>query len=111
MNLLASKTYLEASQELKNRVCNGCGPEGLIGKIVPDNLVGADISEACNIHDWMYQEGEDKLRADLYFLANMIYLCTQKSRLLLPARALMAVHYFLAVHYGGEEYFAAGETA
>ena len=107
MKLLAPTTYLEASNELKNRICNGCGPDGLIGKLVPEHLFGVSIADACNIHDWMYQEGEDKQKADLYFLANMIFLCTQKSKWLLPVRALMAVHFFLAVHYGGEEYFVA----
>lgn len=111
MKLLAPETYLEASDELKNRVCNGCGPDGILGKLVPEHLAGADVSQACNIHDWMYQEGEDKQKADLYFLANMIYLCSEKSCWLLPLRTLMAVHFFLAVHYAGTEYFAAEEAA
>ena len=111
MKLLAPATYLEAPEELKQQVCNGCGPEGLIGKLVPEHLLGASIASACNIHDWMYQEGEDKQKADLYFLANMICLCAQKSKLLLPVRALLAVHFYLAVHYGGEEYFAVDEAA
>lgn len=110
MKLLAPQTYIEASDELINRICNGCGPNGILGKLVPEHLAGADISTACNIHDWMYQEGEDKQKADLYFLANMIYLCSKKSRWLLPIRALMAVHFYLAVHYAGNEYFAADEA-
>lgn len=105
MELLASQTYKEASEGLKARVCNGCGPEGIIGKLVPDTLAGADISEACNIHDWMYQEGEDKQKADLFFLANMVFICSRKSKWLLPLRAWLAVKYFLAVFYAGDEYF------
>lgn len=105
MNLLAPQTYKEASEELKKCVCNGCGPEGIIGKFVPDKLAGADISEACNIHDWMYQEGEEKQKADVFFLANMVLLCSRKSKWLLPLRAWLAVKYFLAVFYAGDEYF------
>lgn len=105
MRLLASQTYEEASEELKSRVCNGCGPAGLIGKLVPEKLAGADISEACNIHDWMYQEGEDRQKADLFFLANMIFICSCKSKWLLPLRAWLAVKFFLAVFYAGDEFF------
>ncbi|MFA9396502.1 MAG: hypothetical protein ACERJ1_17600 [Halodesulfovibrio sp.] len=105
MRLLAPQTYEEASEELKSRVCNGCGPAGLIGKLVPEKLAGAGSSEACNIHDWMYQEGEDKQKADLFFLANMIFICSLKSKWLLPLRAWLAVKFFLAVFYAGDEFF------
>lgn len=76
MKLLTSQSYLDAPQELRDKVCNDCGPEGLIGKLVPEHLLGTDISTACNIHDWMYQEGEDRQKADLFFLTNMVLLCS-----------------------------------
>jgi len=111
MKLFMSDTYLEADDELKQKHCNGCGPDGLLGKIVPGHLAGTDITEACNIHDWMYSEGDDKQKADLYFLANMVMICAKGSKWLFPLRVWLATKYFLAVHYGGEEYFKAAEVA
>lgn len=111
MKLLAPESYHAATQELRNKVCNGCGPAGLLGKIVPEQLIGADVSEACNIHDWMYHEGEDKQKADLFFLANMILICSRGKKWLFPFRMWLAGKYFLAVHYGGSEYFNVEESA
>ncbi|MCG8532378.1 MAG: hypothetical protein MI749_17195 [Desulfovibrionales bacterium] len=105
MKLLAPLTYYEAPQEMKDRVCNGCGPEGLLGKLVPEKLLGKCISPACNIHDWMYHEGIDKQKADLYFLANMVLICSEGSKLLFPFRVALACKFFLAVFYCGDEYF------
>ena len=110
MNLLAPKSFHEASPELIEKVCNGCGPEGLLGKIIPDHLLWKSIKQACQIHDWMYHEGVDKLTADVYFLANMIIICAQGNKLLFIPRTILAVKYFHAVFYGGGEYFEEGEV-
>lgn len=108
MKLWMPDTYKKASAELKKRVCNGCGPAGLIGKLVPEKILGIDISEACNIHDWMYNEGVDKQKADIYFLANMVLLCYRGNKWLMWLRAPLAVKYFLAVFTAGDEYFDKG---
>lgn len=54
---------------------NGCGTTGWKGKLVPDRLWFLSISEACNIHDFMYIVGEtleEKQLADRVFLNNML---------------------------------------
>lgn len=73
--LYAPPSYIAASAEVRARVCNGCGTKGWKGKLVPDTIYGLKISEACNIHDWMYAQGStlaDKDEADRVFLNNIL---------------------------------------
>ena len=44
MRLYAPTSYLEASDELKDVVCNGCGPKAL-ACLVPSHLWGLNIEE------------------------------------------------------------------
>lgn len=41
---------------------NGCGREGIEGRLVPDTIWGLDISPACRVHDIMYQQAEERAR-------------------------------------------------
>lgn len=42
------------SMEHINSISNSCGREGLEEHLVPDHLLGLDISICCRIHDIMY---------------------------------------------------------
>ena len=59
---------------------NGCGPEGWLNLVVPDEFFGVDVRFACQIHDWMYYKGrswEDKIRADIVFLHNLLTIALE----------------------------------
>lgn len=71
--LSAPAEYAGLSKDEKTEICNGCGAKG--GIPVPNSFLGLDISEACNIHDYMYYIGEtwqDKKFADNEFLKNLL---------------------------------------
>lgn len=73
-NLLAPESYRKASEDEKKKVLNECGPDGPLNSVIPNNLLGLDISESCNIHDWMFVKSEsqaDHHVSDLIFLNNM----------------------------------------
>ncbi len=84
---------------------NGCGPSGWRVDLVPDNLLGVDIASACDIHDWMYEEGEDRQEADEVFLKNMLELVNAKGGWLRCFRRMLARFYYRVVAKSGAEYF------
>ena len=52
----------------------GCGPDGSLFDLVPDNFIGVDISVACKAHDFLYGIGgfeADKVKADKMFYQNL----------------------------------------
>lgn len=72
--LFAPDSYYKLTPEQKKEICNGCGPEKF--KSVPDSMFNMDFTEACNIHDYMYQQPPftaiRKKEADSIFLINML---------------------------------------
>jgi hypothetical protein len=75
--LYAPEAYREASPEVRDQIINGCGPGGWKLDLISDTIWGLDISEACNIHDWMYTMGRtafDKRHADAVFYENLLLL-------------------------------------
>lgn len=112
--LYAPEGYWTATD--RDQICNGCGTKGLGGVLVPDTLYGLSITEACNIHDWMYAYGEthaDKEEADRVFLNNMVRIIHHgtKYRWLKAVRLRRARKYYLAVKYaGGPAYWAGKNT-
>lgn len=104
MDLLAPASYLAADVTERVLVCNGCGPGSWRLDMVPDSVMGLDISLACNIHDWMYAWDWDRVQADVWFLANMVILACRGSKWLLPFRLVVICNYFLAVRFGGETF-------
>lgn len=102
--LRAPKSYLEASPKIKSTICNGCGPKGWKAGLVPETIYGLNISEACNIHDWMYYKAEtevDRLEADLIFLTNMLRKIQSGSWWLRFLRRRRALTYYSAVREFG----------
>lgn len=88
---------------------NGCGPSGL-EKILPNNIFGVSIKEACNQHDLDYQKGgssTDRKRFDKNFLANMKGKISQKSanKLTKSLRNTIAFLYYKLVRLVGGLYF------
>ncbi len=72
--LFAPASFRYATQKDLIAVCNGAGTEGLN---VPDSFLGLVITDAADIHDWMYHEAktiEDKWIADFVFLLNMLIM-------------------------------------
>lgn len=115
MKLFAPESFWQAPISERRQVCNGCGSKGWSNLLVPDYMWGISIREACDIHDWMYQEGqelEDKLRADRVFLNNLLRLidARSKSRVLKFLRRRRARTYYLAVKYFGGDAFWAGKN-
>lgn len=121
MNYIPFPEYDELSPEDKARICNGCGPGGWKIDVIPDNLLGASIREACDRHDMAYHLGRDKDEADRDFIANMVTeiimherqerglvaKCADKA--ILKARLNLAVDFFLAVHLAGGSFFGNGD--
>lgn len=107
---IVRQSYLEATDAVRAAVCNGCGSRGKID-IVPDQLYGMPIKDACWPHDWDYAEGEtaeEKVWADEIFRHNLRTLCLARSdnAILTRLRLLAADGYFEAVqHFGNEAYW------
>lgn len=110
MKLFAPSLYQSLSPKEKLQICNGCGLKGF-GWIVPDSMYGLDISEACNIHDYMYSVGmdeNDRVEADRVFRNNLIRIIEAKTRWtwLKFLRKRRAVKYFWAVqNFGGPAFW------
>ena len=87
--LYAPPAYITAPRCVRAAVANGCGTGGWKAYLVPDTLWGLDVTEACNIHDWMYQAGStiaDKEEADRVLLNNMLRLIEAADSLWIVAR-------------------------
>lgn len=72
IQLFAPVGYINLTPDRKKFICNGCGAKS--GIKVPSTFWGLDISEACQIHDYMYYVGKtyaDKLEADRVFKNNL----------------------------------------
>jgi len=104
--LFIPQSMQQAYPEVLEEVCNGCGTGGWKGSLVPDTMYLLSVRDACQIHDWMYYEGEtieDKDKADRAFLNNLIRIINakSKSRILKYLRLRRAKKYYLAVKYLG----------
>jgi hypothetical protein len=113
--LYAPETYWKLAPHQKKKICNGCGTKGLVGAVVPDSLWGMDITEACNIHDYMYATGEtidEKYEADRVFLNNMLRMI-DGAKSWWPVRFMRsraAVKYYYAVRDLGGPAFWSGKN-
>ena len=65
-------SYTNATPEERAKICNGCGAKD--GIKVPSTMYGLSIEKACQIHDWMFEEGTtlgDFWFANLMFFWNL----------------------------------------
>ncbi|MCB0369033.1 MAG: hypothetical protein KDD45_06155 [Bdellovibrionales bacterium] len=109
--LIAPIEYWNVTALIKPSFINGCG-SGITERIVPDSLFGLDISEACSIHDYMYELGKDRTKANDVFLDNMISIIERRtnSMILKGLRKMKAYIYYYAVKLFGGFYFKASTT-
>jgi hypothetical protein len=116
MKLSAPPEYWSLTPEAKAEICNGCGPAGWKGMLIPDHLLGAVITEPCNIHDWRYATGqteEDRLLGDLEFHTNMLIVVESErndDNLLTEARRELALRYYATVRDSGKPFFWADKV-
>jgi hypothetical protein len=110
--LAAPEAYWNLTPAAKAEICNGCGPAGGGWKslFIPNHLLGADIEEACNIHDFRYKTGQseaDRLAADEEFLCNMLRIVNSLSHetALLASRRSLALLYYSEVRDRGSKFF------
>jgi hypothetical protein len=111
--------FLASSEEIEEKT-GGCGPGKIGDWFVPDTMYGESVFLACQIHDWMYREGEsleDKKIADRVFLWNMTVLLQEtpftgetENSLLDVIRLRRVMTYFSAVYYGGADCFEKGNS-
>ncbi len=67
-------SYITAKLKDRRKVCNGCGPDNILGQLISDHIYDLSITEACNVHDWMYHKGgseADRAAADETFEWNL----------------------------------------
>jgi len=111
--LKAPESYWSLDPETKKEICNGVGPKGY-GFLFPDTIWGLDVSEAADIHDYMYQIGvteEDRKKADKVFLDNMNAIIDSQSSWawLTKLRKRRASLYYEAVSKFGKPAFLASK--
>lgn len=116
----APPTYWSCDASIRALLCNGAGPAGK-GWIVPDTIYGLNITEAANIHDWMYVWGEkldDKNKADMTFLMNLMRIIDERTTRIPIAGHIMrwlrhrrALTYYEAVATFGTRAYGAARSA
>lgn len=107
--LYAPAGYWRLNPVQKELFCNGCGANGALD-VVPDTVWGLSVTEACNIHDYMYATAASTLaakdEADRCFLNNMLRLIASAGGWLAPLRRRRARIYYEAVsHFGGPAFW------
>jgi len=114
-NLYAPQSYLDASDEMKSLICNGMGPRGFLGVIIPETIYGLSMTEPANIHDWCYHIAMPKIsakeKADRIFLENMLAVIDAQNSwhswgwLKTCRRARALKYYYAVVHFGGSAFW------
>lgn len=109
--------YFKMTPEELEASHNGCGPGGVLAWLVPDSLLGKDITDACMIHDLCYKLGdtiEDKQVADRVFLNNMLRIVSPiggKQTFIVSLRQSLALIYYKSVVDFGGPAFWSGKNA
>ena len=81
---------------------NGCGPKGILGRLIPDSFLGVLVRRYCNIHDKEYAKGgseKDRKMADQKFLQDMLLTFDRSGGIFFAknVRKLGAYFYYLGV--------------
>ena len=108
LKLFEPEGYKALTAAEKSKICNGCGSKGLGGWLVPDTVWGLNITDCCNIHDYMYSQGatlKDKEYADRIFLNNLVRKIDSGSKLFKWLRRRRALTMHWAVDTFGEAAF------
>ena len=115
VELWAPEEFWALTPEQRADMCNGCGPNGIGAILVPDTIWGLRITEACDIHDFMFAVGqtyEDFLRANRVFMNNIVRIIQARTRtwIMKWLRYRRAYKYFEAVSLLGGPYFWKGKN-
>lgn len=104
-NLFIPSGYLELTFLQKKQICNGMGAkDSALSALIPNTMYGLDVTEAGNIHDYMYYVGhtiQDKQEADRIFLNNLLRIINNYGGWLAFLRRRRALKYYEAVLYFG----------
>ena len=111
--LLTTLNYEQLNPLQKIKICNGMGSDStwwnkLLKQILPNHFFGLDMTEAANVHDYMFWRGGsrwDYFVANFVFLYNMCWLIYQAGSTHRLKRYFMAMRYFTAVFWGGRSSF------
>lgn len=89
VTLIMPQDMADADMAYIMMVTNGCGRDGIESRVVPDSIMGLDISPACRVHDWMYTAAAEEpdeeaatdaeMMADSVLAANLDGIICQKS--------------------------------
>lgn len=97
--------YYELKQDDRSEVLNTCGPDGFLNKLVPNSVLGLEITPACQIHDWEFDKArnqKDFEKADKNFKGNLNYL-NRKSKdgklVKFLRRQIFKLYYFIVRQY------------
>lgn len=103
--LEAPRSYIEASQEDRDATANGCGPDGA-SSVVPNSILGLNISEPCRIHDWEYSTGDDiRSCIDARFYRNLLSMIDESGGFLLYPRRWIAFWYYKILINAGSRFY------
>lgn len=106
MKLLAPPAWNRLKPRQRNKLINGCGGAGSLSRwLVPNHVWGVDVYPACARHDVAYATGFPKTQADLMFLYNLVALCSEASKWLLPLRIIRCCTYYMAVVAFGRKFW------
>jgi hypothetical protein len=89
---------------------NGCGPSGVLGRLIPEDFLDVSFHGACNIHDERYSKGrskKDRRIADQKFLDDMLLSVDRRGGIFLARniRKLGAIFFYFGVRLFGFFYF------
>ena len=116
VELYAPQEYWQLHPNDKKKICNECGPNSTFGDYVPNHILWVNISECCNIHNYMYSQGKtenDRHKADRIFRNNMFRIIKAKTKYkwLRKLRMWIAKKYYHAVSEYGAAYFWKGKNS
>ena len=100
MKLQAPDEYWNLEDKEKKKLLNQCGPNGPLNHVIPDHLLGLDIGQSCDVHDFMFSQAlnsDDHRLADKVFLSNMMTQIENNPSPISLWRKMLAYIYFGAV--------------
>ena len=98
--LHAPDQYWKLDEDEKKKLLNQSGPDGPLNYLVPNHLIGLNVSASCNIHDFMYSKArtsKDFKLADKIFLMNLMTQIEERPGVITPWRKILAYVYYSAV--------------
>lgn len=115
MKLFAPAEYWQLTDAKKCAIVNGCGPGGWKAKFIPNHILWISITEACNIHDYMYSVGVaeyDREEADRVFMNNMMRIIESTPQFWVARRwrRRLALEYYQQVRDFGAVFFWNGKN-